>query len=293
MLKSMTGFARCENQNGELTCKAEIRSVNNRFIDINTRLPKTLAALELPLKKLIKSRCARGSFDVSITLERNGEAGADLEVQPNLPLATQYMDAFNQIKEHLGLKGEIDINTVLTLRDVVKPVPRETDDACEETIFSTVERTLADLVKMREEEGSNLEKDILLQIGGIQKLAESIKPRQSLSVQEYQNKLKEKIRLLTDGIDLDETRVAQETALLADRCDLTEEVIRMESHLAQFHKLIASEEPQVRKLEFLTQEINREANTIGSKTIDLEVSKSVIEIKSHLEKIREQLANVE
>ncbi|KMP11950.1 hypothetical protein UZ36_02610 [Candidatus Nitromaritima sp. SCGC AAA799-C22] len=293
MLKSMTGFARCENQNEELSCRAEIRSVNNRFIDVNTRLPKSLAALELPLKKLIKSRCARGSFDLSITLERNGESGADLEIKPNLPLATQYLEAFNQIRDKLGLKGEIDINTVLTLRDVVKPEPRGEDAECEETVLSTVENALADLIRMREEEGANLEKDIINQIDGIRKLSESIKPRQSITVQDYQSKLKEKIRLLTNGMEVDEARVAQETALLADRCDVTEEVIRLDSHLEQFDKLIASGEPQGRKLEFLTQEINREANTIGSKTIDLEISKAVIEIKSHLEKIREQLANVE
>ncbi|HAX45421.1 MAG TPA: YicC family protein, partial [Nitrospina sp.] len=110
MLKSMTGFARYENQNGELTCKVEIKSVNNRFIDINTRLPKSLAALELPLKKLVKSKCARGSFDISISLESNGQSGANFEIKPNLPLAAQYLKAFNQIRDDLKLQGEIDIN---------------------------------------------------------------------------------------------------------------------------------------------------------------------------------------
>ena len=119
MLKSMTGFSRCENQKGDLTCKVEIRSVNNRFIDINTRLPRSLGSLELPLKKLVKSRCTRGSFDISISLEKNGESGADLEIKPNLPLAAQYLNAFNKIRGDLGLKGEVDINTILTLRDIV------------------------------------------------------------------------------------------------------------------------------------------------------------------------------
>ncbi len=293
MLKSMTGFARRENQNGDVTCRAEIRSVNNRFIDVNTRLPKALAALELPLKKLIKSRCARGSFDISVALERSGEEGMDFEVKPNLALAEQYLNAFNQIREHLGLSGEIDINAVLSPRDVVKPELREVDSSCEEVILSTVEQALTELIHMREAEGVNLEKDILQQIDGITKLTEIIKPRKSLAIREHQNKLKEKIRLLTEDAEIDETRIAQETAILADRCDVSEEVIRLESHLEQFHKLVANNEPQGRKLEFLTQEINRETNTIGSKTIDLEVSRSVIEIKSHLEKIREQLANIE
>ncbi len=293
MLKSMTGFARYENQNGELTCKVEIKSVNNRFIDINTRLPKSLAALELPLKKLVKSKCARGSFDISISLESNGQSGANFEIKPNLPLAAQYLKAFNQIRDDLKLQGEIDINAILGQRDIVKPELKEPDDSSEETVTSTVERTLSDLIKMREDEGANLEKDIISQIKGIEKLGGAIKSLQSTTVQEFQDRLKEKIQTLTNGMDLDPARMAQETALLADRCDVTEEIIRLKSHLDQFYKLVESDEPQGRKLEFLTQEINREVNTIGSKTIDIEVSKAVIEMKSRLEKIREQLANIE
>ena len=289
----MTGFARHENQNGELICKVEIRSVNNRFIDINTRLPKSLVALELPLKKLVKSKCARGSFDINISLEKNGPHGADLELKPNLPLAAQYLNAFNKIRENLGLKGEIDINTILSLRDIVKLELKEVDDSSEQTVFETVEKTLTDLITMRKEEGINLEKDIINQVNGIKNLEKAITLRQSTTLQEFQNRLKEKIQALTIGIELDPARIAQETALLADRCDVTEEIVRLRSHLEQVHKLVASDEPQGRKLEFLTQEINREVNTIGSKTIDLEVSKTVIEMKSHLEKIREQLANVE
>ena len=293
MLKSMTGFSRYENQNEDLTCKVEIRSVNNRFIDINTRLPKSLAPLELPLKKMVKSKCARGSFDISIAIEKNGDSEANLEVAPNLPLATEYLNAFKNIQEGLGLKGEIDINTILSQRDVVKPELKKVEDSSEEIVLQTVDKTLTDLVKMREEEGKNLEKDILNQISRIKALGKLVSTKQSITVQEFQDKLKEKIQTLTTGIEIDPARIAQESALLADRCDVTEELVRLESHLDQFNKLVASHEPQGRKLEFLTQEINREVNTMGSKTIDLEVSKAVIEMKSCLEKIREQLANIE
>jgi uncharacterized protein (TIGR00255 family) len=293
MLKSMTGFSRHENQNEDLTCKVEIRSVNNRFIDINTRLPKSLAPLELPLKKMVKSKCARGSFDISIAIEKNGDSEANLEVAPNLPLATEYLNAFKNIQEGLGLKGEIDINTILSQRDVVKPELKKVEDSSEEIVLQTVDKTLTDLVKMREDEGKNLEKDILNQISSIKALGKLISTKQSITVQEFQDKLKEKIQTLTTGIEIDPARIAQESALLADRCDVTEELVRLESHLDQFNKLVASHEPQGRKLEFLTQEINREVNTMGSKTIDLEVSKAVIEMKSCLEKIREQLANIE
>ena len=289
----MTGFSRHENQNENLTCKVEIRSVNNRFIDINTRLPKSLAPLELPLKKMVKSKCARGSFDISIAIEKNGDSEANLEVAPNLPLATEYLNAFKNIQEGLGLKGEIDINTILSQRDVVKPELKKVEDSSQEIVLQTVDKTLTDLVKMREDEGKNLEKNILNQISSIKALGKLISTKQSITVQEFQDKLKEKIQSLTTGIEIDPARVAQESALLADRCDVTEELVRLESHLDQFNKLVASHEPQGRKLEFLTQEINREVNTIGSKTIDLEVSKAVIEMKSCLEKIREQLANIE
>ena len=289
----MTGFSRHENQNEDLTCKVEIRSVNNRFIDINTRLPKSLAPLELPLKKMVKSKCARGSFDIIIAIEKNGDSEANLEVAPNLPLATEYLNAFKNIQEGLGLKGEIDINTILSQRDVVKPELKKVEDSSEEIVLQTVDKTLTDLVKMREDEGKNLEKDILNQISSIKALGKSISTKQSITVQEFQDKLKEKIQSLTTGIEIDPARIAQESALLADRCDVTEELVRLESHLDQFNKLVASHEPQGRKLEFLTQEINREVNTMGSKTIDLEVSKAVIEMKSCLEKIREQLANIE
>ena len=289
----MTGFSRHENQNEDLTCKVEIRSTNNRFIDINVRLPKSLATLELPLKKMVKSRCARGSFDINIAVGKNGASETDLEVAANLSLATEYLNAFKKIQCELELKGEIDINTILAQRDIVKPELNKNEDSCEEIVMQTVEKTLNGLIKMREEEGSNLEKDIINQISSIRALGKSILTRQSITVQQFQEKLNEKIKTLTAGIEIDPARIAQESALLADRCDVTEELIRLESHLEQFSNLVASHEPQGRKLEFLTQEINREVNTMGSKTIDLEVSKAVIEMKSCLEKTREQLANIE
>ena len=289
----MTGFSRYENQSEDLTCKVEIRSVNNRFIEINTRLPKSLAPLELPLKKMVKTKCARGSFDISIAIEKNGDSEAGLEVNPNLPLATEYLKAFKEIQDGLGLKGEIDINTILSQRDVVKSELKKVEFSCEEIVMQSVDRALTDLIKMREDEGKNLEKDILNQISSIETLRKSIAAKQSITIQKFQEKLNEKIKILTSGIEIDPARIAQESALLADRCDVTEEIVRLKSHLEQFNILIASNDPQGRKLEFLTQEINREVNTTGSKTIDLEVSSAVIEMKSCLEKIREQLANIE
>ena len=293
MLISMTGFGRAECQDGDYSYKAEVRSVNNRFIEINTRLPKAFLDLELPLKKLVKSHCARGSINVTITLANaNGNPG-DWEIKPNLPLASQYVEALKEIQTSLGLEGKVNIDSIIGLREIIKVEPVTIDPAKESLLLNIAESALASLQKMREEEGKYLQNDLSERIDTIEKHAEQIKTRQPEIIQEYKARLKEKIKLLNDGIEIDESRLAQETAILADRCDITEEITRFVSHLKQFRKLFESTEPMGRKLEFITQEINREVNTMGSKSSDSQVANLVIEIKSALEKIREQLQNIE
>ncbi len=289
----MTGFGRHESENGDYSCKAEVRSVNNRYIEINTRIPKSMMALEAALKKRIKSRCARGSFDLNISIEKLNDDAGDLVLQPNLNLASQYYQAFQKIQDHLGLKGGIDIKSLLTMKDMIQVEPLALDPSREELILDTVDNALSVLIKMREEEGENLQTDILARLDSIEKHGESIKTRQPEAINGYKERLAERIKVLTDGVEADPQRLAQETAIMADRCDVTEEVIRLESHIKQFRSLLETKQPMGRKLEFLIQEINRETNTIGSKTIDSEVSQMVIEIKSDLEKIREQLQNIE
>ncbi len=293
MLNSMTGFGRAECQDGDYSYKAEIRSVNNRFIEINTRLPKAFLDMELSLKKLIKSHCARGSINITITLANSNDGSGEWDVKPNLPLATQYVKALKEIQTSLGLEGQVHIDSVIGLRDVFKIEPIAIDPAKESLLLNMAESALASLQKMREEEGSHLQKDLSERIDSIEKHAAQIEKRQPEVIQEYKTRLKEKIKLLNDGVEVDEARLAQETAILADRCDITEEITRLTSHLNQFRKLFDSAEPVGRKLEFITQEINREVNTMGSKSSDTEMARLVIEIKSSLEKIREQLANIE
>jgi len=293
MLNSMTGYGRSEKQNGQFACKAEVRSVNNRFIEVNTRLPKFLSALELPLKKLIKSKCARGSFDLFLTLEKEDAAGADLEIKPNLGLATQYFEAFKKIKDELGLAGDMPIEALLGVKDIIKTEPLTLDTSQEEMILETVEEAISALIKMRQEEGNNLQKDLAARLQDIHQLVQNIKERQPVVLEEYRNRLNDKIKTLTEGMDLDETRLAQETAIMADRCDISEEITRLGSHFEQFNSMFEKAGPIGRKMEFVTQEINRETNTIGSKSVDYQVSQSVIEIKSLLEKIREQIQNIE
>lgn len=289
----MTGFGRSEKQSGSYSFRAEIRSVNNRFIDINARLPKFLIQLELKLKKLIKARCSRGSFDLTIGLESANGSSVASEVKPNLVYAEQYLNAFKEIKKELGLGGEIEIASLLNLRDIIKTEAPEFDSSQEEIIFEVVEEALVELIKMRETEGQSLESDILSHIDEIRRVTESIQSRWPIVIKESHDRLREKIKVLSEGVDLDATRLAQEVAILADRSDFSEEIVRLESHLQQFKALVQTGDPIGRKLEFITQEINREANTIGSKSTDYQVSQSVIEVKSQIEKIREQIQNIE
>ncbi len=289
----MTGFGRSEQQNGTVTCKVEIRSVNNRFIEINARLPKNLSALEIPIRKLVKGICARGSFDVSISIDKTNGGETDCELIPNLGLAAQYVKAAGQIQNEFGLQGSLDINSLLSVRDIVKFQPLEVDESQSELILQSVESSLRALVQMRETEGKNLHQDVLSRIESVEEILETVKTRQPDILKEYQTRLGEKVKTLNEGVDLDPDRLAQEVAVMADRCDVSEEITRLASHLEQFKILLEKDEPVGRKLEFITQEINREVNTIGSKTSDSQVSSRVIEIKSLLEKIREQLANIE
>lgn len=293
MLISMTGFGRAEFQEGDYTYQAEIRSVNNRFIEISTRLPKAYIDLEQPLKKLIKSHCSRGSINLTISLGNSNESSGEWDITPNLPLASKYVDALNQIRDSLGLQGEIDLKSVIGLRDIIKIEPIALDPAKKDLILNIATEALASLQKMRKEEGENLQKDLAQRIDVIESHAAEIESRHPEVIKEYQGKLNERIKTLNEGLDLDEARLAQEAAILADRCDITEEIIRLRSHLNQFRKFFNANEPIGRKLEFITQEINREVNTTGSKSSDITISNRVIEMKSELEKIREQVQNIE
>jgi uncharacterized protein (TIGR00255 family) len=272
MLKSMTGYGRSEKQNGTLACKAEIRSVNNQRI---------------------KSQCARGSFDLHLALEVSGENGSDQEIKPNLGLARQYVNAFRQIQQELNLSGDLQIESLLNVKDIVKTEAMTLDDDQKNLIMETVDEALRELIQMRRDEGKNLEEDLASNLDSIEILSKEINKRQPIVVEEYRNRLGEKIQTLAAENELDPARLSQEVAIFADRCDIAEEIIRLGSHVNQFREFLKSEESMGRKLEFITQEINRETNTIGSKSADYSISQAVIEIKSHLEKIREQLQNVE
>jgi len=193
MLKSMTGFGRAEQQNGSLACKVEIRSVNSRFIEINTRLPKFLNALELPLKKKVKSRCARGSFDVFVYLEKSDGGSAEQVIKPNITLASQYLEAFNSLKKDLGLTGELNIEALMGIKDIITSEPLTLNTEQEAMILETLNEALTGLISMRSEEGANLEKDLRQLIEGIRARVEDIKTHQPQILENYRVRRKEKM----------------------------------------------------------------------------------------------------
>jgi len=294
MLKSMTGFGRAEILSEELNCKVETRSVNNRFIDIHIKLPKFLSTLDLKLKKLVKEKFARGSFDIHISFEKSTGENGRLEATADLEFAAQYFGAINKIKESQNLYGQIDINSILGIKEFIKFESPSLDTKYEKIVTDVTKKALDELSKMRGIEGENLQNDIESKIYLIKDNAYSINMRQPKVLSEYQEKLKERIKILGEGLELDNTRLLQEIAIIADRSDISEELTRIDSHLKQFLDFTNNtNNPIGRKLEFIVQEINRETNTIGSKSNDFEISQAVVEIKSNLEKIREQLQNIE
>jgi uncharacterized protein (TIGR00255 family) len=288
MIKSMTGFGKGEG-GGYVV---EMRSVNHKFLDVAPRLPKSLSALEGRLKKAIGERFSRGRIDVFVTSGGSEEGPKALKL--DLQAAKQYIELLSELKSQFDLPGEIDIDMVGSLKDIII-IQEEAGDL--EAAWSALEAALSEalnaLERMRAEEGANLDADIRNRSLTISLGLDEVAKRSPEVVKEYQAKLKERVEKLAQGIELDGERLAQEAALMADRCDVTEEVVRGRSHLAQLHKMLNEGGPVGRKLDFLIQEINRELNTIGSKSSDFEITKRVIEMKSEMEKIREQVQNIE
>ncbi len=288
MIRSMTGFGKGEGGGFVV----EMRSVNHKFLDIAPRLPKILSPLEARLKKAIGERFSRGRIDVFVTSGGSEEGPRALKL--DVPAAKQYIELLSELKSRFGLPGEVDLNMVGSLKDIII-VQEETGDV--EALWAALEAPLREamdaLERMRAEEGANLGADIRSRSRNISLGLDEVAKRSPEVVREYQAKLKERVEKLAQGIELDGERLAQETALMADRCDITEEVVRGRSHLAQLTRMLDDGGPVGRKLDFLIQEINRELNTIGSKASDFEIARRVIEMKSEMEKIREQVQNIE
>jgi uncharacterized protein (TIGR00255 family) len=292
MIKSMTGYGRAEAVLQGRNIAVEAKSVNHRFLEISLRLPSALFPLEMEFKKKVGERFKRGRIEIFIRLE--GEGTDVSKVNLNLEIAHNYFDVLNRIKEEFGLQDTISLKTLTGFRDIFTP-PAETQLNPEflSQMESSMQEALAMLMKMRQEEGLAMYQDMEMRLNVIREILVTIKLRAPQVVLEYQKRLTERIKELTAGHALDDIRLAQEVALLAEKSDITEEIVRLQSHISQFVSLLQSDEAEGKKIDFLLQEMNREINTIGSKSNDFEITRQVIEVKSELSKLREQAQNIE
>jgi len=293
MIKSMTGYAVAENSDGEITVSVDIRSYNSRYLDVVLRLPPSYMLLEDKIKGLISKRIIRGRVESKIQIKDLSDETVSIEIDRGR--AKALYAALAQIKGEFDFQADISLDLLLSLGGVLKPVEALTEP---ERLWSLVEecivQALDDLECMRQNEGDFIARDLAGRLDFIEDCIGRIKSDSSELLPRYQERLLERISALTrDSVELDPTRIAQEAAFLAERSDISEEIVRTESHLEQFRNIMHSSEPGGRKLNFMVQELHREINTIGSKVGNADIAHRVVEVKSELEKIREQIQNVE
>lgn len=293
MMKSMTAYARAEKTADEINVSTEIRSYNSRYLDISLRIMHGYNVLEEKIKASIIEKIARGRIEVSLQINDGSDEAYNFEI--NIPKARAYYDRLVQLKDQLDLHSEITVDLLVREGGVIRSVEIDRDmDAVWPVVRDCVDEALNNLVEMRKKEGEFIALDITDRINRIEKSVHLIEKESSDLLYHYQQRLKERIVALTrDMVEIDPERITQEAAFLAGKSDISEEIVRVASHIKQFRTIMKSEEPAGRKLNFLLQELHREFNTMGSKTEKAHVSHTIVEVKSELEKIREQLQNVE
>jgi len=291
MTISMTGFGRATAENDEIQVKVEMKSVNNRYIDLSVKLPRTYAFAEEKLKKIIKDKINRGKVDVYININNISTSNAKIDV--DMKLAKQYYDAVIKIKNTFKIKEKIRAYNIAVNPGVINVREMDIDeDKSYELIKNTLIKALGEIVLMKQVEGNNIQKDLLGKIDELTLNMEYIEKEAPLLIDEYREKLKIKINEMLSDINIDENRFNQEIAYFADKASIDEEITRLKSHISQFREELISDYTG-RKLDFIIQEMNREINTIGSKANSLNISKKVLECKSIIEKLREQAMNIE
>jgi uncharacterized protein (TIGR00255 family) len=294
MVRSMTGYGRAEAILNGQKYTVEIKSLNHRFLEISLRLPASLSALEMEIKKKIGEPLLRGKIDVSIRRDVQSSAENGQYLALNLPLAQNYFNLLMQLKQSLNLQDDISLEMIAGQKDVFQMAELPQDDsALWQGLTAVLEEALAGMMEMRRREGEILSRDLSARLDLMAQLLSRIEAKAPQVVLEYQKRLTDRVRELTSGLVVDESRLSQEVAILAEKSDITEEIVRLRSHFGQFLEMLDREEAIGRKVDFLIQEMNREVNTIGSKSSDADISKQVIEIKSELAKLREQVQNLE
>lgn len=292
MIKSMTGYGKGETSSELGNCTVEIRSVNHRYGEVSIRMPRGFMAVENDIKRMISNTLKRGKIDVYVQWEEISSASS--VPQADLDLARGYAALFQSISSELGLSEQLPLSLVISQKGVLKEAGKSIDETeCLPQLIKTVQAAVEAIDAMRTREGNSLSVDLAERRKQVAEWVEYVSARSPQVVTEYHCKLKTRLDQLLDGAEVDAVRLAQELALMADRCDVTEELVRLNSHFKQFDEALILAEPVGRKLDFLMQEMNREVNTIGSKSNDAEVTSLVIRIKAEMEKMREQVQNIE
>jgi uncharacterized protein (TIGR00255 family) len=288
----MTGYGRGEGSVNGCSLLVEVKSVNNRYLDCNVRLPRVYVCAEEPIRALVKDAVARGKVDVFVTVEHTGEE--PVTVALNEGLAAGYCRALGEMEEKFGVRNDLTAGLLARLPDVfrVEKAPEDLE-AVSEALCGTARAALEDFDRMRSREGEKLAQDLLGRLDTLERLNAQVEERGPERVTAYRDRLYQKLQEVLGDRQLDESRVLTEAALFADRVAVDEETVRLRSHIQQFRDMVAQGSPIGRKLDFLIQEMNRETNTIGSKANDLELSTVCVEMKAELEKLREQVQNVE
>lgn len=293
MIKSMTGFGRCEVSEGDRKFTVEMKGVNHRYLDVNIRMPKKLNFFETSIRSLLKKRIQRGKVDLFITYEDLSEGQVSLKY--NQGLAEEYLAYFRKMEEQFGLENDIRVSTISKCPEVLTMEEQALD---EEELWNGLEKALNGAVdhfiETRALEGKNLKKDILEKLDGMLELVGYIEERSPKIISEYREKLEAKVQELLEDTQIEESRIAAEVVIFADKICTDEELVRLRSHIVHMKETLEASESGIgRKLDFIAQEMNREANTILSKANDLEVSNVGIDLKTEIEKVREQIQNIE
>ena len=292
MIRSMTGYGKGSLSIEGREYQVEIKSVNHRYLDINIKIPRTLSYLEEAVKKQISEKIKRGKIDVFITFENNRQEGRNIKI--NKELAKIYIDQLKELAQEEEILSNIEVIDIAKFPDVLTIKIHEEDEKIKNEIIKTAKEATDKIIEMKNIEGQKIAQDLLGRIQKIENKIEEISKKSTGLIEEYVVKLEKRIKEILKTEEVDKTRLAQEVVIYADKCSIEEEITRLKSHIYQFKNLIADNNETIgKKLDFIIQEMNRETNTIGSKANNLEITNGVIDIKTELEDIREQIQNIE
>ncbi len=291
MIKSMTGYGKSNMSKNLREYQVEIKSVNHRYLDVSVKMPRSLSYLEEEIKKAVSAKVTRGKVDVFITFNNNSLEGRDIKI--NTEIARMYIKELRDLAESEGIIADIPVTEISKLPDVLTIQNNQDDETIKSELLEVTNKAIENLVEMRKVEGEKIAQDLLVRIQDIEEKVKKISSLSTGLIEEYVVKLNTRIKELLQDQEIDEARLAQEVVIYADKCSIEEEVTRLNSHIYQFRELLQTNEAVGKKIDFMIQEMNRETNTIGSKANNLEITNEVINMKTQIENIREQVQNIE